>query len=250
MTSSGRAATRRASSVSSTIQSEMPSTSAWVSRSSTGASRQARSRVDPEAALRAASAISRSRSVASGRRSRTRSSTRSRSSASRSSRTGRAPALTMAMSSPAEMAWYRNTAWMASRTGSLPRNEKETLETPPLVRTPGSSRLEAPDRLDEGHRVAGVLLDAGADGEDVGVDDDVLGLEAGLAREQADGTLGDGQAPLDRLGLAVLVEGHDHHGGPVAAGQAGLAQELRLSLLERDGVDDGPYPGRPAARPR
>ncbi len=36
------------------------------------------------------------------------------------------------------------------------------------------------------------------------------------------------------LGLAVLVEGHDHHRGPVAAGQAGLAQELRLSLLERD----------------
>ncbi len=46
----------------------------------------------------------------------------------------------------------------------------------------GQLRLEAAHGLDEGHRVAGVLLDAGADGEDVGVDDDVLGLEAGLPR--------------------------------------------------------------------
>jgi hypothetical protein len=35
------------------------------------------------------------------------------------------------MSMPAAMAWYRNTEWMASRTVSLPRNENETLETPP-----------------------------------------------------------------------------------------------------------------------
>ena len=32
---------------------------------------------------------------------------------------------------PARIAWYRKTVWIASRTGSLPRNEKLTLETPP-----------------------------------------------------------------------------------------------------------------------
>lgn len=37
----------------------------------------------------------------------------------------------MPMVMPARMAWYRNTTWIAWRTGSLPRNEKETLETPP-----------------------------------------------------------------------------------------------------------------------
>jgi hypothetical protein len=37
------------------------------------------------------------------------------------------------MSIPARIAWYRNTEWIASRTGSLPRNEKETLLTPPLT---------------------------------------------------------------------------------------------------------------------
>ena len=75
---------------------------------------------------------------------------------------------------------------MASRTGSLPRNEKETLETPPLVSTPGSSALMRRTASMKATRVAGVLLDAGADGEDVGVEDDVLGVEAGLLREQAD----------------------------------------------------------------
>ncbi|OQC00461.1 MAG: hypothetical protein BWX79_02966 [Alphaproteobacteria bacterium ADurb.Bin100] len=47
------------------------------------------------------------------------------------------PALTMPMSMPAAIAWYRNTVWMASRTGSLPRKLKETLETPPDTLAPG-----------------------------------------------------------------------------------------------------------------
>ncbi len=66
MTCSGRSAASRASSVSSTIQSLMPSTSACVSRSFTGASRQERSRSVPVAVDLAWSAISSSRSVASG----------------------------------------------------------------------------------------------------------------------------------------------------------------------------------------
>ncbi len=52
---------------------------------------------------------------------------------------GMTPALTMAMSRPARIAWYRKTAWIASRTRSLPRKAKLTLETPPLIRTPGRS---------------------------------------------------------------------------------------------------------------
>ena len=51
------------------------------------------------------------------------------------------PALTMPMSMPALIAWYRNTVWMASRTGSLPRNEKLTLETPPETLAPGRLAL-------------------------------------------------------------------------------------------------------------
>ncbi len=47
------------------------------------------------------------------------------------------PALTMPMSMPAWIAWYRNTVWMASRTGSLPRKLKLTLDTPPETLAPG-----------------------------------------------------------------------------------------------------------------
>ena len=43
----------------------------------------------------------------------------------------------MAMSIPASIAWYRKTACIASRTGLLPLNEKETFDRPPLVRAPG-----------------------------------------------------------------------------------------------------------------
>ena len=97
-------------------------------------------------------------------------------------------------------------------------------------------------------RVAGVLLDAGADGEDVGVEDDVLGREAGLDGQQADGHAGRcASFRSTDLGLPCLVEGHDHHGRAVATGQAGLAQELLLALLEGDRVDDGPALGRAEA---
>ena len=51
------------------------------------------------------------------------------------------PALTMPMSMPALMAWYRNTVWMASRTGSLPRKLKLTFDTPPDTLAPGRLAL-------------------------------------------------------------------------------------------------------------
>ena len=35
------------------------------------------------------------------------------------------------------MAWNRNTAWIASRTGLLPRKENETFEMPPETSAPG-----------------------------------------------------------------------------------------------------------------
>jgi hypothetical protein len=67
--------------------------------------------------------------------------------------------------------------WIASRTGSLPRNENETLETPPEICACGRWRDPA-HRLDEVDGVVVVLLDAGGDGEDVRVEDDVFGREA------------------------------------------------------------------------
>ena len=46
------------------------------------------------------------------------------------------------MSIPAAIAWYRKTEWIASRTGSLPRNENETLDDAAGDQGAGQLRLD------------------------------------------------------------------------------------------------------------
>ncbi len=74
------------------------------------------------------------------------------------------------------------------------------------------------------------------DGEDVGIEDDVLGREPDLLGEDAVGALADLDPALDRGGLALLVERHHDDGGAQAADDARLADELLLALLEADRV--------------
>ncbi len=90
---------------------------------------------------------------------------------------------------------------MASRTGSLPRNEKERFETPPEIWTCGRVCVISPRRLDEIDAVIVVLLDAGGDGEDVRIEDDVLRREAGLLGQQLVGAGAD--FDLARLGVGL-----------------------------------------------
>ena len=136
----------------------------------------------------------------------------------------------MPMSMPAAMAWYRKTAWIASRTGSLPRKANETLLTPPLTSNARQLGLDAAGRLQVCDGVAGVLFDAGADGEDVRIEDDLVGREADLLGQEPVCAPADLDLAFDRVGLALLVEGHDDDGGAVAAGEsapgAGTAPRL------------------------
>ncbi|MCY1517942.1 hypothetical protein D9M68_526450 [compost metagenome] len=132
--------------MSSTMKSVMPCTIAcdrrWLTCTGcSGVPRHSSFLLSSLAPLLAVSATSTRRSPASGRRLSTTSSTRSRSVGSRSSYTPTMPALTMPMSMPAWIAWYRNTVWMASRTGSLPRKLKLTLLTPPDTLAPGRFSL-------------------------------------------------------------------------------------------------------------
>ena len=98
--------------------------------------------------------------------------------------------------------------------------------------------LDPRNGVDERLGEVGVLLHARGDGEDVRVEDDVLGLEADLVDEQAVGALADLHLAVGRVGLALLVEGHDDRAGAVAAHRARLGQEVLLALLEADRVDD------------
>src|SRR5437763_1458751 len=82
-------------------------------------------------------------------------------------------------------------------------------------------------RADPAHRfevfnaVARMLVQPRRNGEDVRIEDDVLGRVA-HAGEQPVGALGNGDAPLERVGLALLVERHDDHRRAVAAAEPRL----------------------------
>ena len=97
-------------------------------------------------------------------------------------------------------------------------------------------RLDAAGRLDEGAGVVVVLLDAGGDGEDIRVEDDVLGWKVHLLGEKLVGALADRELALGRLGLTRLVERHDDNGGAVAQHLASVLQERPLAFLHADGV--------------
>ena len=127
---------------------------------------------------------------------------------------------------------------MASRTLLLPRKENETLDSPPETCTGRHLLLDQPCRLDEGHGVVVVFLDTGGNGEDVGIEDDVFGREADLFGEQPVAALADRHLALDGVGLALLVEGHDHHGGAVALDARCMLEKRVFAFLQRDGIDD------------
>jgi hypothetical protein len=92
--------------------------------------------------------------------------------------------------------------------------------------------------LDERLAVVVVLLDARGDGQDVRVEDDVVGREVELLAQQLVGALADLDLALLAVGLAGLVEGHDHHAGAEALDRAGLLQEVLGAFLEGDRVHD------------
>ena len=82
-----------------------------------------------------------------------------------------------------------------------------------------------------------MLLHAGADGEDVGVEEDILLLEA-LLLQDGDSARCDLKALRDLGGLPGLVEGHDQSRRTEAPADGGLTAEGGLALLEAQRVDD------------
>ena len=63
------------------------------------------------------------------------------------------------------------------------------------------------------------------------------GAKPACCGQQVVGAAADRHLPLDRVGLALLVEGHHHDAGAVAADPPGLRQEVLLALLQADRVD-------------
>src|SRR5262245_33817856 len=83
-----------------------------------------------------------------------------------------------------------------------------------------------------------MLLDPGCNGQDVGVEDEVVWIEPHPFGEQFVGPLADLHLALDGVRLTMFVESHDHHTGAIALDATGFVEEVLLSLFEADGVDD------------
>jgi len=102
----------------------------------------------------------------------------------------------------------------------------------------GQFGADLPRRLDEIDAVVVVLLDAGADREHVGIEDDVLGREIRLFDQQFIGPSADRHLARAGVGLPLFVERHHHDRGAIGAHQLGLTQEFGLAFLHRDRIDD------------
>ena len=108
--------------------------------------------------------------------------------------------------------------------------------------------LDQLDGFDECLAEEIVLFHPRGHGEDVRVEDDVVGPEARLSREQVVGAAADRDLALDRLRLPLLVERHHDDAGAEAADVGRLLEECLLPVLEADRVDD-PF-ALDAAEPR
>ena len=100
----------------------------------------------------------------------------------------------------------------------------------------GAATLDLACAFDEGLGVRGVLLDARRDGQDVGVEDDVLRPVPRFLSQQAVRARADVDLALDGVGLALLVEGHHDSRGSELAHPARFLEECLLALLEADRV--------------
>ncbi len=99
-------------------------------------------------------------------------------------------------------------------------------------------RLDPARGVDEVERVIVVLLHAGGDGEDVGIEDDVFRREPDLIDEHAIGAFADADLLVEGGSLALFIEGHHDNGSAVLQHGARIAAKLLFALLQRNGVDD------------
>ena len=133
---------------------------------------------------------------------------------------------------------------MASRTALLPRKEKETLRDPAAHLRQREGLLDPPRGLDEGDRVVVVLLHARGHGEDVRVEDDVLGREAHLLGQDPVGAGADLDSPLDGRRLAPARRRPSPRPRRRSAGRAGPGRLKTSSPSLREIEFTTPLPWR------
>ena len=99
-------------------------------------------------------------------------------------------------------------------------------------------RLYPTHRTDEVKPVGVVLLYPGGDGQHVRVEDNILLVEVQPFPQEAVRAVADLYLAFVAVRLPLLIECHDDDGGTHALNPTRPMQELRLALLERDGIYD------------
>ena len=97
--------------------------------------------------------------------------------------------------------------------------------------------LDAAGRIDIGARVVVMLLDAGGDGKNIRIEDNVFGREAYFLGQKIVSAFADVEFAFCQFRLTLFVEGHHHHGGTVAPHFARVIEERPLAFLQADGID-------------
>src|SRR5690349_15199168 len=87
---------------------------------------------------------------------------------------------------------------------------------------------------DEIHRVIVVLLKAGANSENIWIENNVLGRKTDLVYQQPIAAVTNFDSALVRIRLSALIKRHHHHGGSVAADQSCVLEEFLLTFLQRN----------------
>ena len=78
--------------------------------------------------------------------------------------------------------------------------------------------------------------DTSGDGEDVGIENDVLRRKADLLSQNPIGPLANGEFAFLGVGLTLFVKGHNDGGSAILADQSRLTDELGFSFLHADRV--------------
>ena len=99
------------------------------------------------------------------------------------------------------------------------------------------SLMDLPDRFEEILRIVRVFRKPRADGEDVGVENDVLSGETEFFRKERVRPAADFHPPGDRIRLSLFVAGQHQKRRAVRADKGSLLQKGLLPLLQGKGVD-------------
>ena len=86
-------------------------------------------------------------------------------------------------------------------------------------------------------RVIVVFFDAGGDGEDVGVKNNIFGRKADFIHQNAVGAFADFDFALVGIGLPFFVKRHHHRRCAITPHQFGLVFEGFHALFHADGID-------------